>query len=46
MPTAEIEQIFLRNDVPKLSEIDKDICEGELTINEFLQALKSFDCNK
>ena len=45
MPTAE--QTFLRNDdIPKLSEIDKDICEGELTMNECLQALKSFDCNK
>ena len=47
MPTAEIDQIFLRNDdIPKLSEIDKEICEGELTMNECLQALKPFDCNK
>lgn len=24
----------------------KDICEGELTINECLHVLKSFECNK
>ena len=32
--------------IPKLNKDERESCEGEFTINECLQALKSFDRNK
>ena len=37
---------FFLEDVPVLSEEDRDICEGYLTSEEILQALKQMDNNK
>ena len=41
------ENIFLKNkDIPTLNNEERDICEGELTVNECYRALESFENNK
>lgn len=46
-PPAYIQNTFLDNEnIPKLNEEKRESYEGDFTINECLQVLKIFDCNK
>ena len=46
-PSENIRNSFLKNpDVPKLSQVDVQVCEGKLTVSECFKCFQLFQNNK